>query len=120
MIIGDNDMDDLKEGLIEFKELTEKLIGNLKEEQFDNVENFFNKRQKIIKQLSEINYSKEEFIQLSKELNIMELDNTLGKLINEKQTEIKEELTKIKTQKKANKQYNKGFYNNSNVLSKKI
>lgn len=113
-------MQGLKEGLIKFKVLTEKLMENLKEEQFNNIESFFNERQEIINYISKGNYSKEEFIALNKELNIMELDNALGKLINEKQTEVKEELIKIKTQRNANKQYNKGFYNNSNVLSKKI
>lgn len=120
MIIGEKNMNDLKEALVKFKLLTEKLIENLEEGKFDDIENLFNERQEIINQLSKVNYSKKEFIELSKELNIMELDNTLGNLINEKQAQIKEELTKIKTQRNANRQYNKGFYNNSNVLSKKI
>ncbi|WP_027625835.1 flagellar protein FliT [Clostridium lundense] len=110
----------IKEYLQSFKDITIKLIYNVKEDDLDAVDSLMEERQKIIDNIDHMEFSKEEFVDIAKELNIIEYDKELEKVINEKKANIKEEMRKLSTNRNANVNYNKKFYSNSTIFSKKI
>lgn len=113
-------MDRLREGLIDFQRLTENLINSLRAEDYDALEDIFNKREKIIKTINSLNYNNEDFKTIASELRLLELDNELNKLLSEKRQSVREQIDKLKTVKKANSNYQRNFQLDSIFLSKKI
>ncbi|MBP1865261.1 hypothetical protein BD780_002409 [Clostridium tetanomorphum] len=110
----------IKKHLENFKDITLQLIDKVKEDDFDSVDMLMEERQKIIDNMDSVEFSQDEFVNIAKELNIIEYDKELEKVIIEKKAKIKEEMGKIITNRNANTSYNKKFYSNSTIFSKKI
>lgn len=110
----------INEYLERFKDITIDLINKVKEEDYDAADNLMEQRQNIIDNIDKLNYSKEKFINICKELKLLEYNEELEKVIKEKRAQIKQEMTKIVSNRSANSSYNKKFYNNSVIFSKKI
>lgn len=110
----------IKKHLEKFKDITLQLICRVKEDDFDSVDVLMEERQKIIDNIDSVEFSQDKFVNIAKELNIIEYDKELEKIIIEKKAKIKEEMGKIITNRNANTSYNKKFYSNSTIFSKKI
>lgn len=110
----------INEYLEKFRDITRDLINKIKEENYDVADNLMEQRQNIIDNIDKLNYSKEEFVNICNELKLLEYNEELEKVIKEKRVQIKQEMTKIVSNRSANSSYNKKFYNNSVIFSKKI
>ncbi|SKA72706.1 hypothetical protein SAMN05428976_10134 [Clostridium sp. USBA 49] len=113
-------MDNLRENLLNFKKITESLINEIKEENYNSLEDIFNKREIVINTIKKIDYNLEDFKNISSELKLLEMERELNILINEKRQFIVEEINKLKTYKRANNNYQKNFKPDSIFFSKKI
>lgn len=110
----------INEYLKRFKDITIDLINKINEENYDVVDDLMEQRQNIINDMNKLDYSKDEFVNICNELKLLEYNEELEKVIKEKRTHIKQELTKVVSSRSANTSYNKKFYNNSAIFSKKI
>jgi hypothetical protein len=96
----------LKKCLVGFQDLTIKLIESIEKEEYDNLEMLFQQRDTLINQMNILEYSKENFKELSHELQLMPLQQKLSLIINKSRTGIRQELDKLTASKTANKSYN--------------
>lgn len=110
----------LKKHLIEFKSLTEQIINAINKDISEEIDELFVKRQKVINEIDSFQYSKEEFIDICNELNIINISKKLDELAVKKPIELKEKINKLKEQKKANISYAKNSYARTNFFSTKI
>ncbi|MCT8976133.1 flagellar protein FliT [Clostridium sp. CX1] len=110
----------LKEKLIEYKNITIQLIANVEGEDYDSLEKLLTNRQNIMNEIDSITYSKEEFLVLCKELDILVLNQKLIKVTKEKKSNTLKNIDGIKVSKTANKSYNKRFAVDSVYFNKKI
>lgn len=109
----------LREKLGIFNETTLKLIDALKIEAYDDLEELFEERQKVIDALDRIKYNQQEFIIICEEYNISKHQDDLTNLINEKRAILKFEIDKFSELKNANKRYNSKFTVDSIYFNKK-
>jgi hypothetical protein len=97
---------ELKKCLVEFKDLTIKLIEFIEKEEYDNLEILFQQRDTLIYEMDKLEYSKENFKELSNELQLIPLQQMLTLIMNKSRVGIKQELDKLSASKTANKSYN--------------
>jgi hypothetical protein len=97
---------ELKQYLIQFKDLTINLIGCIEKEEYDNLEELFQEREALIHQMDKLEYSKENFKEHSIELQLMPLQQKLTLIINKSRADIRQELDKLSASRTANKSYN--------------
>jgi hypothetical protein len=100
----------LKKHLIEFKSLTEQIINAINKDISEEIDELFVKRQKVINEIDSFQYSKEEFIDICNELNIINISKKLDELAVKKPIELKEKINNLNEQKKANISYAKNSY----------
>ncbi|MEW9093538.1 MAG: flagellar protein FliT [Clostridiaceae bacterium] len=112
-------MNKLRESLVKFNKLTLEIIKDIKEGNIDSIDFLMDNRQEIIDSIENIDYSKDEFIEICTELKLIQNNNELEKLIKAKKEELRNEMGELKISRKANSGYN---YRNSNgiIFSKKI
>jgi hypothetical protein len=110
----------LVEKLIEFQQITVGIINMLKQENYDELEAMFNNRQRAIEEIKGISYSQEQFKNISAQLRLVELENVLTKLLDEKKQIARAEMDKVTSAKKANNNYKKNFQQDSLFFNKKI
>jgi len=111
---------ELKEALIQYRDLTIKLINIAEKEEFDSMEKSLNNREDIIDILKKLHYNTLEFTNLIKELEIMILEEKLKSIMIEKKDMIKEEIQKVAKSKNANLQYSKKDYTKPLYFNEKI
>ena len=108
----------IKDYLIQYKELTEAIIVNVKNDL--DAESLMNKREEVLKELLENeSLNREEIKNNYLESNLDKLDNILKQEINKAREKTKEELRKISQRKNANVAYGKSI-NTINNFNKKI
>lgn len=108
----------IKDSLIKYKELTEAIIVNVKNDL--DAENLMNKRGEVLKELLENKtLNKEDIKNTYLELNLDKLDKLLKEELNKEREKTKEELRKISQRKNANIAYGKNI-NTINNFNKKI
>ncbi len=110
----------LKKHLIEFKSLTEQIINAINNDISEEIDELFVKRQKIINEIDSFQYSKEAFIDICNELNIINISKKLDELAVKKPIELKEKINNLNEQKKANISYAKNSYARTSFFSTKI
>lgn len=110
----------LKEKLLLYKQLTQKLINCIEKEQLENVDAYVEERQKVISSIDEFKYTQNEFKDICKEIDLVKYEETLTKLAWHKKDEAKREMNKMKVKNSANKNYNKNSIVNRNFFSTKI
>lgn len=113
-------MKELKQMLVQFKQITVELINVLKQDEIYKLDGLINSRQMVIEDMEKIQYTTESFTKICNELNILNLQQELSKLMIEKKDSTKSELDKIQVTKNANNNYNKSFYANSGTFDKQI
>lgn len=105
MGIQDNAMVLLKENLMEFKAITEKLINVVDNELSEEIDRLFIDRQVIINNIEKLKYSKDEFTIICSELDITDVSKALDELVLKKREELKEKMNSLKERNIANKSY---------------
>lgn len=111
---------EIREALELYKEYTKNLINLAEKEEFDSFNDFLNKREGIITEMKGLEYSTEQFNNISKELDIMNLEEKLKSLINDKKETIRREIERLAQNKNANVMYNKKDYTDSRYFNEKI
>lgn len=112
-------MHSLEGYLNEFNEITTMLIEELKNDNLVKVDELLEKREDIIKNIEKENYEEEKSLTIVQQMNLIEKDEELGKLISKKKEALQEDMRKLSNSRNANKGYN--GYNSKNVIfSKKI
>lgn len=93
--------------LKEYKEISLKLLYELKKDNLNNVFKLSEERQQILYKLSSMTIDKT--IDLEKDFNIYSLDKEIEEEIKKQRSDIKMEMDKTKRQKIANSVYGKKF-----------
>ncbi|WP_454053766.1 hypothetical protein [Clostridium sp. Marseille-Q7071] len=116
-------MSELKNLLLEYKNINDKLIDilsqPLEDSNYDELQPLLGEKQQIINSINILNHTTEEFSTISKELNIPSSEELLNKLSIEKKELLKEKLIAIKQSKAANNEYHSSFYRNIYFINDK-
>lgn len=110
---------DLSDVLEEYKRCTLELINCIEREDYDLLESLLNKRQKILDEFNNSNYTKDKLSETLVEFKILDYEKKLNNLITEKKDKVKENLNRLSQNKKAINMYNKRS-NGAKVFVKKI
>jgi hypothetical protein len=110
---------ELVKALEEYRDCTIELIKCLEKEDYDSLEDFLNKRQQILDEFSNSDYTKEEFSKVSEELELLVYHKKLSDLMIDKRDKVKQEINRLVQSKNANNMYNRNGYE-AKVFSKKI
>ncbi|MBE6058355.1 flagellar protein FliT, partial [Clostridium sp.] len=87
-------MNELRNKLIKFREITLNIIDSLEKEDYDSPERLLEERENIIKEINNLDYQKEEFKKIDKELELLVIEKKLQNLMVEKKVKIKLKLKK--------------------------
>ena len=111
-------MIDLKQLLEEYKNLTLILIEKAKndEELSENIE----KKNNILREIKEFNYTEDEVKGIIKELNIPEIENELNLTIKKEMVKIKKKIENIRAARVARKMYRMSSQPQIELLRKKV
>lgn len=110
----------LKDNLKQYKDITLELISNVEKDNFEILDMLLSNRQNVIDEIEKLNYAKEEFFNLCKELDILVLQQKLTKLMNMKKANLRNDIDALTSSQNANKSYNKKFAVDSVFFNKKI
>lgn len=113
-------MKELKQKLVQFKQITIELINALRKEEINRLDDLFDSRQNVIESMDKLTYTVEQFTNICRDLDLLNMQQELSELMYEKKESIKEELNKIQLTKNANNNYNKSFYADSGTFNKQI
>ncbi|NFP58710.1 flagellar protein FliT [Clostridium botulinum] len=113
-------MNELRNKLIKFREITLNIIDSLEKEDYDTPEKLLGQRDNIIKEINNLNYKKEEFKKIDEELELLLIEKKLQNLMVEKKAKIKQKLKKTSENKEANKNYSTKKFSTKNILNTKI
>lgn len=102
-----------------FKECTMEMILSLKNDDMDNFEVVLEKRTQVIDEISQLKFNKTEFRGICEELNLINIDSELNKLIDDEKDKLKEKMLELKKSQSANNAYH-SYLNRSNIFSKKV
>jgi hypothetical protein len=120
MSLEKEELVELEKCLVEFKDLTIKLIECVEKQEYDNLEMHFHQRDTLILQMGKLEYSKENFKELSDLLQLMPLQQELTLIINKSRADIRQEIDKLSVFKSANKSYNTKYKADPLFFNKKI
>lgn len=113
-------MNRLREYLMEYKKLTLSIIEAIEKEDYEIPEKILNEKQQVIDTINSLEYTKDEFINLSEELKLMSLEQKLNKISLDKRQKLKQRLNKSIENKERNKDYIRLQFSNYSILNKKI
>lgn len=97
----------MKNYLIKYKELTEKILDEIKKEESENALKVMDERELLLKEMSNINIDKN--IDLEKELSLISLNKEIENEINKQKKYLKVQMETVKKSKIANSVYGKKF-----------
>lgn len=109
---------DIRKLLEEYKKLIIILID--KANNVEDLEEWINKSNDILKEIKKINYNDEELKRILKEFNIEELENELRLTIKKEMVKIKKKIEHIKVARNARKMYRASTQLELNLFQKKI
>lgn len=111
---------ELRELLLEYKEITEVFIKIMEDEEYEvKGQIFLNKREELLDKLKAMDFDKKKFAEIFKELNLVTLEEKASKLLNVEKNKIKEEIFNLKNNHNAAKTYGAGF-KNINFINKEV
>jgi hypothetical protein len=109
----------LQSYLEDFKKYTIEMILNLKNDDIDNFEVALEKRGQILEEINHLNFNHAEFKKSCEELDIIDMENEINKIIKDKRDKLKEKILELKKSQNANKAYHLNM-DKSNIFSKKV
>lgn len=111
---------ELKELLLEYKNITEEFIKVMEEGNYVlHGEELLNKREVILNELKSMSLDKSEFKKISQEINLINIEEKASKLLNAEKSKIKEEIFNLKNNHNAAKTYGVNF-KNINFINKEV
>jgi len=113
-------MDELRNKLIKFREITLNIIVSLEKEDYDPPRKLLKERELIIQEINNLNYQKEEFKKIDEELELLLIEKKLQNLMIEKKANIKLKIKKTLENKVANRNYSTKQFNTDSILNTKI
>lgn len=113
-------VENLKNCLREFKDITVEIIRILEKDEFEELNSLFDSRESIINKMDDYSFTKETFKQLCSEFDILPLQRKLIQTMNIKRSDIKNEISRIENIKSARVSYNKKSSLDSLYVNKKI
>lgn len=113
-------IDELNSSLKRFRDISIDLKSCIENEDYNSMGILLNRRQEIIDGLSLIDYKKEDFIKVCDKYGIIQLQNEVKNLMDEKKVKVRSEIEKMKSSQNANKNYVKKFAADSIFFNKKI
>lgn len=99
---------------------TNELLDNLYKEDYEMVLEALSDRDLLIENFKELNLDTKIFKEQAVKYNIEDNEAKIKALMTEKMNDIKLEMHKLELGGRANKSYNKGFYDNNKVFNKKV
>lgn len=109
----------LYEALNDYKIKSQNIYEAVKFENYDELDELLTKRQNIIDNITSMSYAKEDFVQACVELNVVQMDDSINKLMSVRKEEIKNQIIHLKIGKLANNNYIHNSYKDSILLNKK-
>lgn len=106
--------------LNEFSITTDKILEEMQNQEYDQVNFSLDNRKEIINKINEIDYNRDEFTRVSLSLNLAEKEKCLDKALKERFQEKRDVLKRISEAKHANQEYHKAYSVESIFISKKI
>ncbi len=82
-------MNELRNKLIKFREITLNIIDSLEKEDYDTPEKLLGQRDNIIKEINNLNYKKEEFKKIDEELELLLIEKETTKPYGRKKSKDK-------------------------------
>lgn len=113
-------MEELKKLLIDYKKCSLDILNSLENEEFEILNNRFDKRLNIIEKIKDMNYSNDEFIRYCNEFDIQKLENEIEEKMNIKRLELLGKMKNISVAHDANNSYNKLYNSAPCFFNKKI
>lgn len=111
---------ELKELLLKYKGITEEFIKVMEEENYELQGNkLLSKRETLLSELKTKDFDKEEFAEISKDLELITLEERASKLLNAEKNKIKEEIFNLNNNRTAAKTYGVNF-KNINFINKEV
>ncbi|NFF61836.1 hypothetical protein FDB08_10195 [Clostridium botulinum] len=95
----------LYEVLKKYRDMNMNIINELNNDNIDLVEELLNKKDKLIKKIETIEYSKQEFKKIVLDLKLNESEKMLNQLSMVKKQEYRKEINSINKGKNANRIY---------------
>jgi len=99
----------LDECLESYKKITLELIDKTKHG--EDLEKLIKKRENVIKELGNLNFSKKEIKEKVDTLNIIELDRELQELVNLEKEKVKVQINNFKKARSLRESYNNSYEN---------
>jgi len=103
-----------------YKDTSIKILESLLNEDYDSLSQFLNDRELLIEKMKKLNLDSTDFKNQAVKYSIIENESKIKLLMAQKMDDIKLKLHKLELGEKANKFYNKNFYDNNKVFSKKV
>jgi len=113
-------MDNINDLLNKFSKITEKIIEELKNEEYDQVNLSLDNREEIIYKIKRIDYDRDEFNKISLSLNLIEKEKNLGRALKNRLSEKRDCLNKMSEAKYVSSEYKKAYSVESIFINKKI
>lgn len=111
---------ELRELLLEYKGITEEFIKVMEEGNYElQGEELLSKRENLLSELKTMNFDKKELVEISKNIDLMALEEKASNLLNAEKNKIKEEIFNLKNNHNAAKTYGVGF-KNINFINKEV
>lgn len=111
---------ELRELLLEYKEITEDFIKVMEDGEYEvNGQVLLNKREALLNQLKAMDFDKKELVEIFNDVDLKALEEKASKLLNTEKNKIKEEIFNLKNNHNAAKTYGAGF-KNINFINKEV
>jgi hypothetical protein len=111
---------DLVETMKSLSLLTKELIKIIESDDYSDLEDILNKRQKEIDSLKDLGCTKEEYIASVEKFGLNSLQQKLFRLMEDKKIELKEKLNDLSKNKVVANSYNHNNLVGAKIFSKKI
>ncbi len=111
---------ELRKLMIEYKCITEDFIRVMEEGKYElQGDELLSKREALLSELKTMDFNKEELVDISKDISLLDLEEKASKLLNIEKNKIKEEIFNLKNNRNAAKTYGVNF-KNINFINKEV
>jgi len=111
---------ELRKLLLEYRDITEDFIEALEKKEYElRGEDILNKREALLNELKIMPFDKSELKEISKEIDLITLEEKASKLLQAEKSKIKEEIFNLKNNRNAIKTYGVNF-KNINFINKEV
>lgn len=110
----------MNEYIINYKSLTDSMIATLQAEDYDKFTELLNERQLIIEHIEKEGIKISDYVQAEEKNQMLLKEKQLNELLEFQKYEVKKKIQQLKKCAKVGSSYNKSFYTDNKLFSKKI